>query len=399
MSEEIVDLNKVENALSNYSLTDAKIAELGELINPVEITDAESRKSAGIHAKVMRDHRNGLEEFRTDHKRILKRAGEKLDAEAKLIQSKMDPIEKGIKDKMKAWDDRKAEEKAEKERLEQERETLRIDTIKQAISDNLHMNPLTIDAIDVVQLAVIHQTISREVVDQETYQEFSSEAIDTRNESLKLITATIDKIGEAVEAARILKEREDAAEEQRLENQRVADENARKQRDIEAENKRVSDELAADQKLIDARNAEMLAENMRMKSALDAKKKEIDDAADEVAQAKQKVINEEEAAERKKTEEADRVEFEKNAADKAEADAIKRLLDEKDLKAKEEAIRVKALSNEKLMEEYISRVGNVEYPEFKDDEPLTSEILTIHMKNLETLDIVLAKIRSLIVTE
>ena len=183
------DLNQVENALSNYSLTDAKIAELGELINPIKITDSASRKAASVHAKVMRDNRNGLEEFRLEHKRKLKKAGEKLDCEAKRIQGLMDPIEKGVKDKIKAWDDAIAAKKAEQERKEQER----IENIKADINDNLKIDLISFQMFDVEVMEECLDSLENAELSVDKYQEFITEAIAARNKSIEIVTETIKK--------------------------------------------------------------------------------------------------------------------------------------------------------------------------------------------------------------
>ena len=362
------DLNEVEHSLAHYSLTQEKINELGELINPVTISSNEDRKTAAVHARVMRDHRNGLEEFRLEHKRKLTAAGKALDAEAHRIQSMMDPIEQGIKEKIKAWDQIKEDEKAEKAKAEQDR----VDAIKQLIETNLAFHSQEFCAKTITQMNAAYDALDDTAILEPVYNEFTSEAISIKSKTLECmhdaIIAKIKQVKEKIE----LKEQQDKAEADRKENERVAAELAERQRVMEAEQ-------AEKQRVIDAeiaaREAELNRKQFIMDEELAQKRREIDEASARVAADAKRMQDEKDAAAKAEQDRIDqermRKEADERAAEKVKQDAIDadkaRELDE--LRAKEaEELRVANLTDSEFIHEYSEKVRAIGVPEIANIE-------------------------------
>jgi len=367
MSNEI-DLNTIGSSLSNYSVTEAKIAELKELIDPMEITDTDSRKVAAVHAKTMRDYRNGLEEFRLTQKRRLREVGEELDTEAKKIQDRMTPIEQGIKEKIKAWDQIKEDEKAEKAKAEQDR----VDAIRRLIDTHLTFNPQEFCAKNTAQMNAAYDALDDTSILEPVYNEFTSEAISIKSKTLECmhdaIIAKIKQVKEKIE----LKEQQDKAEADRKENERVAAELAERQRVMEAEQ-------AEKQRVIDAeiaaREAELNRKQFIMDEELAQKRREIDEASARVAADAKRMQDEKDAAAKAEQDRIDqermRKEADERAAEKVKQDAIDadkaRELDE--LRAKEaEELRVANLTDSEFIHEYSEKVRAIGVPEIANIE-------------------------------
>jgi len=268
-------------AVVKYDVTDATIADLKERYTGLTISDREGydhvRKAIGEVVTL----RTGVEKMRKALKADALEWGRRVDAEAKRITAELLSIEQPLKATKKEVDDRKAAEKAEKERIERER----VEGIKARIQE---MNDAALDLEDMKseQIRQVLEEVTAREVTKEHFAEFTEHA-----EAIK--AQAVQKIGRALVRVfdREKEQAELAAAREKLEQERKAREEAEAK--IEAE-RRAKEEAErkirqeAEAKIEAERKAKEAAERelLEQKQAEERRKAEAETRAKEEAEAK-----------------------------------------------------------------------------------------------------------------
>ena len=284
-----------------------------------DVTTTKGMAAARSDRAALRTARVNLEAARKEEKADVLRLGKFIDSEAKRIGDVIAKYEDPLADLIKAEEDRKEAEKAEKLRIEQER----INGIRAKIQ-TIREYPLKALNVTASKLEEVLPGVEALTIDKETYQEFQAEAQAAKDESLcKLRQILTEKQAAEAEAARIKAEQEaeaarlkaakeeadrKAAEEQKkieaeraeLDRLRKEDEARRQEEDRklrearEAEEAKLKAERDAEEKRIADERAEMEAEAAAKQAEIDRQQRELEEAR-ATAEAEEKARQEAEA--------------------------------------------------------------------------------------------------------
>lgn len=327
----VVDSNQQSTQLIEYGVTDAALAELREKNKDIVVTDSKSLKAARVNKSELVGLRSKIEASRKEKKADALEFGKRVDAEAKRITAIIEEIEAAVIAPIEAYEAKLAAEKAEKERIEQER----IQRIRQTIDQYFGASALLqLSGASSGLISQAIQDVQQSPVDQETFQELLFEAEQQKVrfllqlESLLADTRAKEEEDKRLqrEALRLERQAEEQAERERV----FAEQQKAAQAAINAENAR----LKAEQDERDRIEREKLeaerAELARIKAEQAAKQKLIDDQLAKI-----------EAEKRAAEEQKQREEFERQAKIKAKEKL------EREQREKEEAERAAKLETER----------------------------------------------------
>lgn len=315
----------MKNEIIKFSITDLAIKELVTKYQNMKIIDAQSYKMVTAGIGEMRSIRVSVENRRLEYGRGLKKLKAGADGEAKRITELLLPTEIELKATKQAVDDKKEAIKAEKDRLEQNR----IEVIKAKITafpPETSMLPQLLK-MPAFEIRAMQDVLAAVEIDIEVYQEFTPEAIRTKEEKKNLlqeyyiarITSDAEEKkrqtelkakAERQEQVRIEQERLESERLAKVEAQRIIDEKAKKEREIEAKRqedalKKQEKEQEAKQKIEDNRLA-------KIREAQEAEARKLRDAQAEIDAQKKAIQEEQDRIDREKAEQI-RLEQEKQA--------------------------------------------------------------------------------------
>lgn len=289
----------MSTAIVEYTATEAALADLRVKYADVifDVATSKGMTEAKAARAELRTLRVNLEAKRKEIKApALKRCAE-IDTEAKRITAELAEMEDPIDLSIKAEEDRKANAKAEAERIEREKveaRNRRFDAIKAL---PLRAVDATAEGIEAIIAEAQADTLSD--IDAE-YMSAAKYAMDLSVLSLK---AALDKRRAAdVEAARIVEERKEL---ERLRAERA---------DQQAE----ADRIAAEER------ERLAAEDRRRKEVARAEREAIEKAAREAREEEQRRIDAERAEQRKKEDAERAVEAERLRKEREQAEAERR---------------------------------------------------------------------------
>lgn len=318
---EIAEYKPIEAALSGLRSKYADVA--------YDVTTTNGMKDAIAARRELREYRLSVENKRKELKADVLDRGRKIDGIAKELSAAISALEDPIDQQIKAEEQRKELEKAEKARLEAER----VAAIHQRI-DNIRALALDIAGRTSEQIREEANRVSQLELDPEEFGEFHVLALEARQSAFGSLLAQADlRKAQEEEQARIDAERAELerlrkeAEEREAEIARLkAAEEARIQAERESEAKRVAEERAKVEAELKAKRAEEEAklkvereEQARIQAEQQAK-----------LEAERKTREEEE---RKQAEQA-RLQAEEQARLKAEADRLAKQKAEQEAEAK-----------------------------------------------------------------
>uniref|UniRef100_A0A6H1ZER5 Putative tail tape measure protein n=1 Tax=viral metagenome TaxID=1070528 RepID=A0A6H1ZER5_9ZZZZ len=243
---------KKPNAIVSYDITDAAIAEMESIYMALTITDLDDKEQFdAVHSARMtvKGKRVEVEKRRKELKADALEWGRKVDAEAKRIFGKLEPIESHLDREEKKVTDEQKRQKEEADRIEKAKIQARV--------DSLQMVNCVLPFMEVATMT------------DDEYEDRLRKATDSYQAELKRLAD--EEAARKAEAERLEKvRREQEAEAARLaEMQRQADEANRKEREkIEEERRAIEAEKKA---LEDAKRAE---QDHKDREAFEAKAKE-----------------------------------------------------------------------------------------------------------------------------
>lgn len=225
--------------LVQYSKTEAALAALREKYTGAtfDLTTTKGDKEARAARLELTTLRTSLEKRRKEFKAPALEFGKKIDAEAARITSEIEALEQPIDAQIRADENRRAAEKAERERIERERVAAhqnRLNTIRACVGRAQGL-PSERIANGIAQVEAM-------VTDAATWEEFAGEAATAQAETLAAMRSMFD-------AAKAREDEEARVEQQRQENERQA-----------AENRAAAERLAEAQRELDAKAAALQAE-------------------------------------------------------------------------------------------------------------------------------------------
>lgn len=269
VASEVLDRAEITGStvLVQYSKTEAALAALRTQYQGVQfdLTTTAGDKEARAGRLALVTLRTSLEKKRKEFKAPALEFGAKIDAEAKRITAEIVALEAPIDEQINADEKRRAEEKAERDRIEADRVAgyiARLNTMRGCVAKAQGL-PSTRIANGIAAVEAIP-------VEPAAWEEFADEAATAKAETLASMRAMFDAA----------KAREDEAERvhtQRIENERVA-----------AEQKAAADKLAAQQAEFDRQRAEFAeqqAEAARQAAAKVEAEKQAAKAQEEAAEA------------------------------------------------------------------------------------------------------------------
>lgn len=238
MTTEILDRAEIsgENVIVEYSATEAALAELRQKYAGIvfDLTTTKGDKEARAARLELTTLRTSLEKKRKQFKAPALEFGKKIDSEAVRVTTEILALEDPIDQQIKADEKRRADEKAERERLAAERAQGFRDRIAVIRAFVGKCNGITSERI-ANGIAMVEQVD----VSAGAFEEFSQEAETAKAETLAAMRQVFDETKRREEeAARV--------EAQRIENERVA-----------AEQKKQADALAAQQAELDRQALEL----------------------------------------------------------------------------------------------------------------------------------------------
>lgn len=279
-------------SIAEYSATDSALAELRQKYETV-VYDVRSPKGMDQAKKAraeLRDYRVTLEKTRVEIKAPALERCRQIDSEAKRITAELEALELPIDSQIKAEEQRKANEKAEAERLERARQEalqkwfadLRGFPLRavNATADAIHELIAEAEATDTSSVPDDHQAAAkfeiRNAVAGLKAALDSRLAADEEAERIKSERAELDRLRAEAAAVQAEKDRLAAAERERqAEEARRAESQAREEREAieraerearEAEQRRIDSERAETRRKEDAERAKA-AEKLRKEQA------------------------------------------------------------------------------------------------------------------------------------
>ncbi len=249
--------NTTTTALAEYSQTAAALNALRtRLVGIVyDVTTTKGMEAARRDRAEVRDLRVALEKMRVSLKAPALERSRLIDTEAKRITSELEEIEKPIHQQIKAEEDRKAKEKADREAAE----FGRVLAMQEAVGE-LSMMAMAMQGKSAALIAERLDLMRSMPMELAVYQEMLSQAEAARTAAVsKLETMLKAQQWDEAEAARRLAEQEQRQREQAAadaERARVAEEQRAERERQAAEAKRLkdaADALAAQMAAFDAR--------------------------------------------------------------------------------------------------------------------------------------------------
>lgn len=287
-----------ECQIAEYNQTVAALTELrARYVREYDLSTTAGMTEAKAARATIRGYRVALEKTRVEIKAPALERTRLIDAEAKRITAELLAIEEPIDSAIKAEEQRKADEKAAKERAE----AARVDAIKSRIAYFSH-RVIAAANRDSATIATILKDLESEKLDEADYQELLPAALIAKIDATEKLEAMRDerikaeaeqariKAEQDAEAARLQAERQElarlrAAEEARQAEERRIAEAARREEEakLAAERQRQETELRAqrEQQEREAREAKALrdAEEARIRAeraAIEKQKAEIE---------------------------------------------------------------------------------------------------------------------------
>ena len=299
MNTEAVNLKA---AVVTYSVTDAAIAQMNEDCKDLVITDVKSYRVVQKWITTYVTARTDVEKTRKVYNAEAIAYKLMVDTEAKRVTALMHKREEELKAMKKEFDDRKAAEQAEKERIEQER----IDSIREKINNiGALVSEIYIKGTEELGLAI--KSLSDMEITEKKYQEFCTEAEVLRSETLEILENRLAERLEHKKTQEALRKAEAEAAKLREQQEKI---------EIEAQAKRDAERAAKEEAL-----------RKLAKQEGEAKRKEENEAIRVILEAEAK-----EKAEREQKEKADREAAEKARLEKAEEERKASLPDREKLK-------------------------------------------------------------------
>lgn len=270
METEILDRAEIsgENVIVEYSATEAALAELRQKYAGIvfDLTTTKGDKEARAARLELITLRTSLEKKRKQFKAPALEFGKKIDSEASRVTTEILALENPIDEQIKADEQRREREKAERERIAAER--------AQGFRDRIAVIRAFVGKCQGISAERITNGIAMvEQVDVSAaaFEEFALEAAAAKSETIAAMRQIMGETkAREEEAARV--------EAQRIENERVA-----------AEQKERADALAAQQAELDRKEREL-----REAQEAQAEQERIREEA--AAKARQQLINEQAAA-------------------------------------------------------------------------------------------------------
>ncbi len=263
IEQEVLDRAEINdgNVVVEYSRTEAALAELRQKYSGVvfDCTTTKGDKEARAARLELTTLRTSLEKKRKEFKAPALEFGKKIDSEAARVTAEILSIENPIDEQIKADEKRRADEKAERERIEAER----IKAIKDKIA-TIRSFAAKCQGISAERIANGIEMVSKIGTSADEFAEFEGEAKTAQAETLQAMrelhaaTKAREEETARVEAQRIENER--IAEEQRIASEKLAAERAELERQQQAQ----AEALAAQQAEINRREAELKAEQERV---------------------------------------------------------------------------------------------------------------------------------------
>lgn len=320
------DNNQALSPIAEYHATELALADLRQryAATVFDVTSGKGMEAAKKARAELRGYRVALEAKRVEIKAPALQRGRDIDTEAKRITTELTSIEDPIDQQIKAEENRKANEKAEAERIERER----IDAIN-ARFDALKALPLQANActVDMVRELIAEA----EAFDPATFpDDMLAAAKYERNLALNALRATLDR---AEQAERDRAELEQLRAEQaamQAERDRLAQEEA--DRKAEADRQQAEREQAARDERIRAEAAEQAQRDADERLA-QAERDKVEALRKAEQEREDAVVAERERAERQARQvEADRLEAQrmqqladdKRAANRRHVEAVNR---------------------------------------------------------------------------
>lgn len=248
------------------------------------------------------------------------KGGRDIDAKAKQIAAVIGPLESQYTDAVRAVDERKAAEEAEKTRIEQER----IDTITDRL-DRIKALPTTAVTLEQVESALIRL----DQIDLSTFDEFDEAADEYITASKSALTdrktELVKQAHEKAELDRQRKEQEAAAEKLKAEQ----DEIDRQRQELEKREAAEQARIAAEKKAESDRIAAEKQAEIDKQEAIEKARREEREAAEAEKQriAAEQAEKERQAEEKRKAYEAAALEAQRIAAMAPDADKLRAWLD------------------------------------------------------------------------
>lgn len=255
---ELVDRAEInsDGVLVQYTKTEAALADLRKKYHGAtfDLTTTKGDKEARAARLELVTLRGMLEKRRKELKKPALEFGQKIDAEAERITTEIKALENPIDAQIVADENRRAAEKAERERIEAERiagHQTKLAALRGCVARAQGLPSARIaKGIEQVEGIMLGVTV---------WEEFAAEAATAKQETLAAMRVMFD-------AAKTREDEDARVEAQRIENERIAAEN-RAAAERLAEQKRALDAQAAaikaEQDAIEARNAEELANLQR----------------------------------------------------------------------------------------------------------------------------------------
>jgi len=261
VASEVLDRAEINGGtvLVQYGKTEAVLATLRTKYEGVlfDLTTTAGDKAARAGRLELVTLRTSLEKKRKEFKAPALEFGAKIDAEAKRITAEIEALEKPIDAQINADEKRRAEEKAERDRVEAERVATH-----QAGLDSIRGLVAKAEGIESTRIANGMKMVEAMEIDPAAWEEFADQALAAKAEVLAAMRAMFDRtLAHEQELAKI--------EAQREENERIATAQA-----VEA--KRLKDaaaKLVADQEAAAKKLADDMAEFTRQKAEFEEKQR------------------------------------------------------------------------------------------------------------------------------
>ena len=259
VATEILDRSEINGGtmLVQYGKTEAALATLRTKYEGVlfDLTTTAGDKAARAGRLELVTLRTSLEKKRKEFKAPALEFGAKIDAEAKRITAEIVALETPIDAQINADEKRRADEKAERDRIEAERIATH-----QAGLDSIRALVAKAKGIESARIANGIKMVEAMEIDPAAWEEFADQALAAKAEVLATMRAMFDRtLAHEQELAKI--------EAQRVENERIAAEQAAEAKRL----KEVADALAAEQKAAADKLAADRADFERQRAEFEAK--------------------------------------------------------------------------------------------------------------------------------
>lgn len=283
--------------IAEYSATEAALADLRARFKGVawDLTTTKGDKEARGARLELVTLRTGLEAERKRIKAPALAHCALIDAEAKRITDEIKSLEGPIDALIKADEKRRADEKAERERIERER----VDAIKQRMAA-IRSVPMEMVGKPSGEIREALDELSAMAVDAALFEEFELQAQGDRADAVKALTKMLDLVtAQEAESARLLAEREELARQQAEQRRIEVEAKAKREAEEKARQERIAAEDAARREQEEADRAARAEEDRKAAEERAAAQKLLEDQAAELRSQR-----EEFAAQQRATEEA-----------------------------------------------------------------------------------------------